>query len=203
MRGNRKPRGANECKCDVCGAMFFASPSAHRVVCSRKQCVSAIMSRNGSRHGESRKRLHKIWCGMRSRCKNNQRYKRFSVDPEWDSYESFRDWALAHGYSDDLELDRRDNTKGYSPSNCRWATRKQQMRNVGIRSQKNKTSRFKGVQRVSHCINKWRALAWVDKKPKQIGLYETEEEAARAYDVWAKEAYGDYCNLNFKEDSPS
>lgn len=39
---------------------------------------------------------------------------------EWRSFENFRDWAKANGYSENLTLDRRDNDDGYNPLNCRW-----------------------------------------------------------------------------------
>lgn len=53
-----------------------------------------------------------------------------TICDEWEaSFEVFRDWAVSNGYSDELTLDRIDNDKGYCPSNCRWATRKQQTDN--------------------------------------------------------------------------
>jgi hypothetical protein len=32
-------------------------------------------------------------------------------------------WSLANGFSPKLELDRKDNDKGYNPKNCRWVTK--------------------------------------------------------------------------------
>lgn len=42
---------------------------------------------------------------------------------------SFYYWAMSHGYSEGLTLDRINNDKGYSPDNCRWVTSKEQRRN--------------------------------------------------------------------------
>lgn len=42
---------------------------------------------------------------------------------------AFKEWALANGYKSNLTLDRIDNSKGYSPDNCRWVTPKTQNNN--------------------------------------------------------------------------
>lgn len=193
--------GKNKRTCCVCNATFFAFPSSGNTTCGTKNCAMEARKNMGRRHGDSRSRLHNIWCGMKSRCLNNERYKHLTVCDDWQTFEPFRDWAMAAGYMENLEIDRQDNTKGYGPENCRWATRVQQMQNTGIRTRRNKTSRYKGVQRMpSLKKNQWRAIVTQDKKPKHLGLFATEVEAALEYDKWAKVAYGEFANLNFKEE---
>ena len=75
--------------------------------------------------------------GMIERCNNSNHsaYKQYGergiyVCQEWlDSPQAFVDWAFANGFSPELQIDRIDNNKGYSPDNCRWVTARDNMRN--------------------------------------------------------------------------
>ena len=75
--------------------------------------------------------------GVMERCTNPNHiaYKKYggrgiTVCQEWiDSPQAFVDWALANGFSPELQIDRIDNDKGYSPDNCRWVTARENMRN--------------------------------------------------------------------------
>lgn len=101
-------------------------------------------------HGESRSRIYKIWRGMLDRCTrpNHDSYPSYggrgiTICDEWArSYVAFSAWAKANGYRSDTSIDRIDPNGNYEPSNCRWATNKQQVRNrrkdvVGIVVQHN------------------------------------------------------------------
>lgn len=88
-------------------------------------------------HGESAKktRMYGIWKSMHQRCKN-PRHPRWmdwggrgiKICPRWDVYENFKQ-DMSSGYSDALSIDRINNDGDYEPSNCRWATAKQQAQN--------------------------------------------------------------------------
>ena len=97
------------------------------------------MAGNASRkHGFHNTRLYRIHKSMMERCGHTgTRHKwamyyedrGIAVCKEWHDREVFFAWALANGYSDELELDRINNDKGYTPENCRWVTHLVNMRN--------------------------------------------------------------------------
>ena len=82
-------------------------------------------------------KLYRIWDAFKSRCYNPnvKDYRIYggrgiTVCDEWRcNFLTFREWAWKNGYKEGLQIDRIDNDKGYSPSNCRFVTRKEQMRN--------------------------------------------------------------------------
>ena len=77
-------------------------------------------------HGMSGSRLMTCYWNMRMRAGRAKYHKHVSICKAWMRFEPFMRWALDNGYRDDLSLDRIDNSKGYLPSNCRWATAKEQ-----------------------------------------------------------------------------
>jgi hypothetical protein len=92
-----------------------------------------------TKHGLSitHRRLCRIYYAMIGRCYDVTRhgYKNYGgrgirVCCEWkESIASFVLWALAHGYNDNLSIDRIDSNGNYEPENCRWVTILEQSRN--------------------------------------------------------------------------
>lgn len=134
-KGKRHTRW--KCLCDCGKTTTVLATNLRQGVTTSCGCkVKEIASLLNVSHHESYTRLYDIWHGMKQRCgnPNAHAYDRYgaqgiTVCDEWHAYEEFAEWALNNGYEDNLTIDRIDGNKGYEPSNCRWATPKQQARN--------------------------------------------------------------------------
>lgn len=90
---------------------------------------------------------------------------------------------------DHINAIRTDNRR----SNLRYATIKQNNRNVGL--QKNNTTGAKGVNYIKR-LNKFRAEICVDGRNRYLGCYSTVLEASEAYDLAAIHHFGEFAWLN-------
>lgn len=126
------------CKCD-CGnetvVRGYSLRHGDTTSCGCNQRINT--SAHNTKHAQTNTRLYKIWCGMLSRCNNpnKEHYDRYGgrgikVCAAWLDYSVFADWANRNGYEPTLTIDRIDFNGNYEPSNCRWISHKQQMRNT-------------------------------------------------------------------------
>jgi len=85
-------------------------------------------------------------------------------------------------------------------SNLRICTRRENSYNQGPRKTSNRTSQFKGVGRLPNGSGKCYAKITYKGETFNLGLYDTEIEAAKAYDRKALEFFGEFAWLNFPDE---
>lgn len=140
------------CKCE-CGKEVI---KAAKLLKNGHTTTCGDVALHHTMHGQSKTRLFSIWQDMKNRC-NNPNIKNYriygargiTVCAEWnESFESFRNWATANGYSDNLTIDRKDSNGNYEPENCRWATKAEQSNNRRV-------CRFITINGVAMTASEW------------------------------------------------
>lgn len=119
------------------------------------------------------RRAYSIWCGMVARCTNenhdgfaNYGGRGIQVCERWRSFIFFIEDMGDPQDSD--TLDRIDSNGDYEPSNCRWATRRQQ----SLNTRRSRVLHFRGRSQTAH--------EWAEElgiKPKTL--------RKRLYDGWS------------------
>lgn len=159
-----------KCQCD-CGEIRYVLTAAlnNGAVTKCKSCCRKQQSENAirmskSKPGYTKTHLYISWCGMKQRCscRKTNGYENYggrgiTVCAEWkNSFENFRDWSFQNGYKEGLSLDRIDVNGNYEPSNCRWATMKEQANNK-------RNSHILEFDGQKHTISEWSEITGINK----------------------------------------
>lgn len=130
------PSGAKHpkwiCRCD-CGSQIsvlqtnLRKGNTRSCGCDRVKHGHALPGKRTSTYG--------IWSKMIQRCENadDPKFNMYggrgiTVCDRWNKFENFL--ADMGERPEGKSIDREDNSRGYVPGNCRWATRKEQQRNM-------------------------------------------------------------------------
>jgi len=118
-----------ECRCD-CGKIKVVN--LYHLNKGKSKSCGCVITKNivfiNTTHKQTGTSLYKRWKSIKQRCNNpNHRYYKdyggrgIDICEEWsNNFEAFYYWCIENGYKRKLQIDRRDNSKGYSPNNCRW-----------------------------------------------------------------------------------
>lgn len=124
------------CKCDCGNTHSVRSACLRKGVTKSCGCLRTTATHSIT-HGLSKTKEFKIWAEMRGRCRcpSQTSYKRYgaigiTVCKRWDeSFQAFYD-DMGPKPSPGHSIDRINPTGNYEPSNCRWATAKEQSMNT-------------------------------------------------------------------------
>lgn len=114
-------------------------------------------------HGFSGTKEYALWVNMNQRCydKKHPAYKDYggrgiTVFSLWkEDFKVFITWALNNRYKEGLELDRVDNNDNYYPNNCRFVTKKENLKNRRIYH----NAILITIQDKTKCLYEWYNLA--------------------------------------------
>ena len=135
-------------------------------------------------HGCSYEKTYDTWQNMMRRCykSNNSAYKNYGergivVCEEWKNVKNFISWCNENPRPEGFTLDRINNKEGYSPSNCKWSSHKEQSCN----RRSNFLITYNGTTKT---LSQWSEFLeiseWMTKKHfKEMGINKNEFDCMR------------------------
>lgn len=167
------------CRCDCGNETIVAKwhlTSGKIMSCKCYQRERQINS--NTKHGGTNTHLYNVWCDMKARCSDvsNSNYggKGISICPEWlHDFKAFAKWSYKHGYARNLSIDRINNSKGYSPDNCRWTTYKVQANNTS-------RNHYVTIDGETHTIAEWCDIKGLNYKTVGSRIYKRKWDVVKA-----------------------
>lgn len=168
------------CRCE-CGTMRVVESRNLRqggttnCGCVRKKSIAAANKKRRKVNLRRHDPVYACWLAMRQRClnKTNKFYPEWggrgimicdrwlNGDDDKDGFECFRADMGPRPTGVRYSIERRDNFAGYNPSNCYWATPKEQLANI----RRNRIVEFRGQRMImAHAILASGLSEWVVRK---------------------------------------
>lgn len=160
--GKKRKKMYCKCRC-ICGKESIKDGYALRTGRTKScGCIGWFNAKNNLKHGKTKSDEYKSYLHMIDRCynSNNKDYHNYGgrgivVCDRWLMGFIYFIEDMGNRPSKDYTLDRINNNDNYSPTNCRWATRKTQMQNV--RYNINIT-----IDGVTKCIAEWARIVGIN-----------------------------------------
>ena len=143
------------CKCD-CGN-YINRKSGTLTDGAKSTCGCERLCGN-YKHNLCYSRVYKIWERMKGRCltPTDAAYPDYGgrgikITDEWlgeNGFINFYNWAMNHGYSDELSIDRIDVNGNYAPDNCRWV-------DMIVQQNNRRSSRYITYNNETHTVAEW------------------------------------------------
>ena len=169
-----------KCQCD-CGKIVTMS---HYKFIQNATCGC---QKKNKKHGLSKTRIYSIWNGMNQRCytKTCDTYchygaKGITVCDEWNNknkngFINFYSWSKGK-YNDTLTIDRINPTGNYEPSNCRWATYREQ-NSHHIMSKNHKTG-YRNIYPTKY--GTYQVIMSINDKSYNVGSFKNIKDSVEA-----------------------
>lgn len=208
----RKKVAVCVCECGKPTTPNLSDIKSGKVVSCGCYRLKALAEANTT-HGLTKHPLYQAWSDMIRRCTNpeyadfhNYGGRGISVSSAWLVTPNQFIEDMFPTYVKGYDLDREDNNGNYCKENCRWVTRKENIRNK--RKASDTSSKYRGVS-YHKTKDKWTAFI-VDQDGNQIWLkrHDSEKEAAVVsykahfdyYGFWPKYCEDHLIELGLMED---
>jgi hypothetical protein len=196
IKGVYRYKSLAECDCGLKKKICSWAIKSGRIKscgCLQKELLFKRLKHGHTKSNKKSIEYYTYW-NMRKRClnKNQDHFEAYggrgiTICKRWLGKNGFQNFLKDMGNRPSLEysLDRKNNDGNYTKSNCRWATRSQQMHN---RRSKNKTG-FRGVRIMPN--GKFHAEISGYGKRFYLGIFKSKKDASKAYNDKAKELFSD------------